>query len=162
MKILLILLILISSTAFATGGTYFNPDRDGEGVSVFIRGDTLAFQFYTYYDRSLTVEPVPSPAPPPSSEIVCANEAVWYIGISSNWNEEGATGDLYLSHAIDYPHVTQRRDGTDGLNESVKVGTFSMIPDDEGFDLLVEPTGVLPRDMYLFNNRFSFHKLIIK
>lgn len=153
--------MILLSTSVMAGGTYYNPERDGEGVSVFTRDDTLVFQFYTYYDRSYSITPVPSPAPGPGGEITCANEAVWYLGIADNWDGMEATGDLYLSRPLDYPYVGVRVDGTDGLNEIVKVGVFSMIPDDDGFDLVVEPTGKLPRDMFLFNNRFSFNKRLI-
>lgn len=162
MKYLLPLILLFASFyAFAEppSGSYYNPDRDGEGLIVYVRDSTLVFYFFTYYDRFTSVEPTVSPAPPDPVEISCKNEGVWFIGIAQDWDGQGASGDVLLARALDYPNVDPI---TNQLQAMIKIGGFTATAQEGGFDLIVTSTGYFPSTMYLFNNVFHFHKLVIE
>ena len=51
MKTLLItMLLMFAQPLMASGGAFYNPERSGEGISVYIRNKQLTFLFFTYYD----------------------------------------------------------------------------------------------------------------
>jgi len=54
------LLSLTAVEAFGQTGVYYNPDRDGEGVTVYDNGEQLLFYAYTYGAERCDVEPAPS------------------------------------------------------------------------------------------------------
>ena len=157
MKLLALIVLLFSTSIFASGGAYYNPERSGEGVSVFVRDQTLSFVFFTYYDDVISLDPVVSPPAPTQPGITCNNQTVWFIGTTHSWDGKEAKGDLLLMRPTEYPYTIDRN-----LASIVPIGKFSMVPDEEGFDLIIEPNGALPRSMYIFNNRLSFNRAIIE
>ena len=156
MKYLLALLLMLPALSFGQEGIFYNPERDGEGINVFIRNETLSLMFFTYYDAKHDIVPIPSPPPPKPIEL-CLNESTWYIGLSQDWNGDEAHGDLFVSRPLDYPNVDTFND----LNMIFKVGTFTAKREDEGYSLDVISSGYLPADLFIFNNTFHFTKLII-
>ena len=68
-----LLILMLSSTAFAQTGFFSNPERDGEGMIVTVKGDLLAFAFFTYWDGTITIPPQVSPLPPDPPEDLYVN-----------------------------------------------------------------------------------------
>lgn len=156
MKNLFVILItlLLSTSAVAQSGFFYNPERDGEGISVVIDGDTVAFALYTYWDATHAVPPIVSPAPPPAIT-PCHNCAIWYVG-TGEWMKDSSTGKMYMSVPIDYPHSI---DGN--LDVQFSIGTYLLTTGGEGYKLSVFCNDVVPSELYMCNNDFNFYRLLI-
>ena len=147
---------LLSSTAYAGTGFFYDPERNGEGIIVTIdKADRLAFALFTYWDARHAIPPTVSPTPPPSPIKPQTNTAIWYTGTGA-WSDGLAVGDVYMSVPIDYPNVAG-----ESLDQKIVVGQFLIVADKGGFDLQVNCNRFLPESMYICNNTFTFTQLII-
>lgn len=160
----LTLLLTLPAMAFAEGGVYYNPLRDGEGITAFHRDGEYALWFYTYTDNGVSVPPFPSPAPPAPSIKECVNCPVWYVGYAADWENGLATGILYLALPLNYPEVGLTKDGTAGLADLVEVGAFIAVADDKGGFLMevVKVGHELPDGATLYNTTFTFDRLLME
>ena len=149
-------ILLLSTMAVAESGFYHNPERDGEGVSVVIDGDTLAFAFFTYWDAKHAIPPIVSPPPPVLKPIIpCHNCPVWYVG-TGVWVDGASIGDMYMSSPIEYPLAV---DGN--LDVQFVVGQYLIVATATGYDLIVNCNSVVPASMYMCNTTFTFNQLLI-
>lgn len=130
--LLAVLLILSAPLYAAEAGIYYNPEREGEGATVFVDGDQFVMFFYTYTDDISTRPPTVSPYyPPPYVSNQCINNPIWFLA-QGEIASDGAYGDFYVGVPDSYPLVTDR-----SLGAIEKVGTFHAVRDGEGFDLTI-------------------------
>lgn len=133
--VLTIILALFSSTLFAAeAGVFYNPDRDGEGATVFTDGSSLALFFYTYRDEVVIRPPEVSPSYPlPGPELVCVNEPIWYLLQADDYDGQSASGNAYTGIAFSYPYPVGKN-----LSDVQQIGTFFLNRDQDGFDLMID------------------------
>jgi hypothetical protein len=129
MKWLLATLLMFAVTAQADTAWFYDPERSGEGIIVteFNDGtDRLAFAFYSH-TATINGEPTISPSPP--APLFCDLYTVWFTGLSNNYTDNQATGDVYYTVADD--DFDGPSDGSVGT--SYVVGTFDMRRSKGGF-----------------------------
>jgi hypothetical protein len=150
---------LLSSTAYAGTGFFYNPDRDGEGIIVTVDDkNRIAWAMFTYWDKVIPVAPIPSPAPPQPVFIIeeCdRNSQAWVVG-NGIYIDDAAIGDAYISRPIDYPFVSEG-----SLDEKIKIGTFLIEGYDGGFNLAINCNELLPPSLYMCKNVFTFEEALI-
>ena len=153
------LLLLLSSLTFADeAGVWGDPlTRQGEGISLHTRGETLVFFFYTYIDANADTLPGPSPAPP---DIIgqCVNSSTWLMAVSNNFDGQSAFGDVYFAKPFDYPNVDINEET---LEKLYVVAQFFIERVPGGWQVSFGTTGLLPPGMFLFNHLFVFNNQII-
>jgi len=129
--------VLAGLLAFGTAqadstGVWHNPDRNGEGISLIDRGETLVVYFYTYRDVSHPIPPTVS-SEPPVVEPAQPNTSAWYLGVAEDFDGESASGIFYATEAFNYP------DADDGAVASVEeVGRFTLVRDGDGWILEID------------------------
>jgi len=136
MRILaLILAILFSIATFDTQAQlYFDPERNGEGISVTQEGDTFTTIVFTY--GALTcdgiIEPVVSPSLPQDDCDLGAQR--WFIG-TNDINEDGTAiiGELLVTSSPTYPDAI-----SGNLSVSEVVGEYTMLRSGEGWFFFVD------------------------
>jgi hypothetical protein len=163
---LAIILAFLSSTALAqnVSGVYYNPDANGEGISITHNEEQgkIAWMFYTYNppeETCLYVEPVII------DEVVfieereeCfshGNDSAWYTG-SDSW-DGSAIGFVYASEAYFYP-----LDYLGDLADTKVVGYYILTElADGGMFFIITPyeTGDAPETLY---RAYDFNTLLIK
>jgi hypothetical protein len=129
--------LFLSSTPVmsAESGIFFDPARDGEGVTVFVDHNNFTLFFYTYRDSVYNIPPTVGPkAPTPDVDAICKDEPTWYIAQASNFDGTTATGTVYFGQSFGYPEVVV--EGT--VADVVAVGTFSATRSGSGWDLIVD------------------------
>jgi hypothetical protein len=149
---------LLSSTAYAGTGFFYNPDRDGEGIIVTTDDKSrIAWAMFTYWDKNISIPPTVSPAPPSPNLITeChRNSQAWLVG-NGVYVDDIAVGAAMISEPIEYPFVS---DGS--LDEKIQVGTFLLQGYEGGFDLAIDCNELLPESLYMCNNVFTFTQAII-
>ena len=109
---------------------------------------------------AVPIPPIVSPAPPgwpgePVDTNLYGGIPVWYIGFGA-YHKGIALGDMYYNKPINYPYSY---DGD--LTNEVKVATFLMEANGEGFDLYLNCNRRLPSGLYMCNNVMTFNRLII-
>lgn len=151
-----LLALLFSLTASAQtylAGVYYNPARDGEGATVFVRDGEFAMFFYSYLDNMSVIPPTVSPYIPPAYVAVeCVNTPIWYLLQGSDWDGEAGTGEIYVGVPGNYPASVDGQVAT-----SAKIGTFFVLKDREGFDLTVlyENNGFIPAYMSIYSTTYQ-------
>jgi hypothetical protein len=102
-SIIISITALFASTAQAAeSGIFYDPTRDGEGVTVFIDESQFVGFFYTYRDEDHGTPPSVSPAPP-FVPTCCFNEPNWFVLQADNFDGEVGSGVVYMGEAIEYP-----------------------------------------------------------
>lgn len=153
-------LLFVSTALFtAESGIFYNPDRDGEGITFFADGEQAVLFFYTYCDDNYVIPPPVSPAPPPIDELECANQPVWFVGQASNFDGESASGQLFLSEAVEYPFAVEDRVGLIEV-----VGNFVLERNGAGWELTVEfvYNPFLPKEASLYAVPFNFSSPLLQ
>lgn len=138
----------------------YNPDRVGEGAAIFIEGETAVITFYTFLDASIIYPPTVSPYIPPKTVTPsCLNTQAWYVGIATNWNGKGGSGDMYIDIPFEYPYPV----GVE-VSESVKIGEFVLVRDREGFDFYVDwvDNSALPWSISLYDTVYQLWLPLIR
>jgi hypothetical protein len=155
MKYLLTLLLLISTSAFADTAWYYDPERKGEGiiVTVFNDGtDRLAFAFYSHVVK-VGIGPTISPPPPPP--IFCDKGTIWLTGLSDNYTDNQATGDIYYTVGDEGFNVPDDK----SVGTEYVIGTFDMRRSKGGFVMQMY-SNYLMCDLSIFNTTYKmFEKL---
>lgn len=140
MKALLISLVLMASLLVSPvvaneAGVFYNPTRNGEGATIFVRGKEFIGFIYTYQDGWDELRPVVSPSPGFRVENKCLNCTTWYIAQSVNYDGNIASGELFGSEGIDYPLAY-----SDVVGATEQVGTFVAIRAGNGWNISVTYT----------------------
>lgn len=154
--LLLVIFCCISVSAIAQdSGAYYDPERSGEGLFLQTDVNVVAFGLFTFWDNGIDIPPVFSPPPPPNPLEIFSNFPMWYVG-SGEWGKKDATGDLYAVIAYDYPTTIDYK-----LGETIKVGTFRLLPAGSGYRMLIECEAFMPSLLYLCNNELDFSVKLI-
>ena len=156
MKILL-LTLLMTSTAFAGGGALYDPDRSGEGIFYVLDGNIVSFALFTYYDNVVQVPPVASPVlPEPVFPVTqCSvNRREWYIG-HGVLVDDMVIGNMYMHVPLQYPSTL-----SGNLSAEFIIGTFLLEKAGDGFDLSIDSNNTLPAGLSLFNTTYLFRTLL--
>jgi len=152
--------LLISAPLMAAeSGIFFDPDRNGEGATIFVDDNQAVLFFYTYCDESYDIPPAVSPLPP-LVELDCANEPLWFLAQSSNFDGETGDGSIFMGEAINYPNASS--ESTVAAIDTV--GTFTLIRSGDGFEMTVDwvQNPFLPQGVNLYNSTFFFTSPLLK
>ena len=162
MKLLaLALSLIVSCSAFgAEAFLSYNPDRDGEGATIFTDDDKAVIVLYTYTDNSVTYPPTVSPyIPPPYITLQCLNSPTWFLGVSEDWDGTGGSGEFTINRPFQYPAAV---DGQ--VSEPEVIGTFYLLRDNEGFDLFVDwvQNDSLPFTVSLYDTVYQLYVPLVQ
>jgi hypothetical protein len=154
--LLLVIFCGISVSANAqSSGAYYDPERSGEGLFLETDVNRVAFGLFTFWDNGVDVPPVFSPTPPPNPLQFVTNFPMWYVG-AGEWGKKDATGDLYAVIAYEYPMTIDFK-----IGETIKVGSFRLLPAKNGYRMLIECAAFMPSELYMCNNEFDFSVKLI-
>ncbi len=148
-KLLFILLAwVLFSPAFASeSGSYYNTERNGEGLIYQTDGERELWFFFTYGEEICSGEPVVSPSIPAP---VCILDGQRFFF--------GTDGSAYITFGLDYPFAI---DGD--VSEAQIVGTYDIIRVDDGYALFIDRFGfALERSDVLFSRVWEFPTLLFK
>jgi hypothetical protein len=164
--ILTILLALFATTAMAQSmpysGTFYNPDRGGEGVNVTLSGNTLQFFFYTHDDW----QGCPGIVIPLTGMVTGGNCHEQRFFMSSGDAFQFGTADGWLYTTLGLNHSVGIPDGTDPfimhLAEAQIVGLYIMEKTLTGWQMVVVRFGkILKKNDSLYTQVYNFSDLII-
>lgn len=151
MKAFLIVVLMAFSLAAWAGdsGLYFNPDRNGEGISLQRNGDTVVTYFYTYGAETCPDPDLPTVSPVPD-EIVCGHDGQrWFLAVDDIVGNV-VSGLLYITEGQNYP-------GSGTVGDETPVGTYTLVRDGDGWAMAVNRFGpALDADDYIFATIFEF------
>ena len=161
--ILSILLMLVAGTSIAgDSGTYYNEQRNGEGILVQVNDGRYLFYVFTY--GSIGCYESEHPQPKGINEECDLNGQRWFFGDGTyNPLDENVVGTLFMAHGINFP------DGQDhdtnpfihNVGSPVAVGKYELRRQSGGWLLSVARTGdVLSPDDPLYEDIFDFDKLL--
>lgn len=158
MNFLTLLLTLLISGAVMAGdsGLYYDPDYDGEGISLQRNDNTIVVFLYTYggEDAEIPVEVPPFLSPQyPLEEPL--NGQRWFLTSNCELqNEETCTGVMYGTGGINYPVPLE----PNGIGAPVVVGEFELLRVGEGWYLVVDRVEESPlaEDDPLFERLYTF------
>ena len=164
MKTLLLFLLLVCSSAFALdSGTYYNPERDGEGLQLTRSGDLVQIFFYTYepYQGCWNVEL-------PDTGLVTrdnCHEQRFFMSGGDHIAADRVEGWLYSTVGLDY-HIGI----VDPLNpflsrvgEAHVVGLYILERKDAGWRMVVVQFGdLLDGDDPLYTEVFEFSQVLLQ
>jgi len=149
-----LILLLLSSTLMAgESGLYFDPERNGEGISVHRSGDTVVTFLFTYGALFCdgVIEPTVSPSLTPED---CDLSGQRYFFATDDIDEfdTAVSGALFITSGRNYP------DGIiDEVGEAQAVGVYTLVRKGDGFLMAVDRFGsVLTEDDPLFERIFDF------
>jgi len=156
-QLLLFILLAIFSMPLQAGdsGSYFNPERAGEGMFFDRDGDKVFFGIFTFgEDRCVPI--VPEISPRIATEMCSFNGQRWFTGLG-NFNplSDTVSGQLYISDAVDFPFAFMGQ-----VSEANIVGLFIMFREGDGFVIHVtrfgsrlEPSDHLFAELLEFTSR---------
>lgn len=167
MKKLVLLMLLMPMMVLAQSGLYFNPDRNGEGITLTTDGDLYVTYFFTYggYQCDTIREPTVSPSLPPE-EPCDLNGQRWFFGADLYKKDKDLVeGTFYMTTGVDYPEGALSNDNPFGVDvgQAIPVGNYALRARGEGYQLRVfqlDENAVLPDDDYLFEVIFDFNTLL--
>lgn len=156
-----LMLLLFTSTLLAgDSGLYFDPDRNGEGISIHRTNGVLTMFFYTYGALFCdgVIEPVVSPSLP-GDDCDFRGQRWFYSSDPINEEDTIVSGTFYITSGFNYP---------EGLNSEVsildEVGTYILVRSGSGFLMAVdrEDTTVLVVDDPIYNGFYNFSTLLLE
>ncbi len=164
--ILTVFLLSTSAMAQNVSGSYYDTDRNGEGIFVIHNQEQerILFSLYTFDPDSETCETIPEVVYQPEEEVLVIRQAyevcidtgstgAWYVG-TADW-DNGAFGEVYKATAYDYP-MSFFKD----VAEVEVVGLFVLDAiENNGMRLLIVPhaTANAPDTLY---GAYEFNKRI--
>ena len=164
MKYLLITLLLLCGNLFAQdSGTYFNPERDGEGIQLTRNGDMVQIFFYTYeYHQGCWN--LNQPDSGLVNEDNC-HEQRYFMSGGDNIANDRVEGWLYATVGLDY-HIGI----VDPLNpfrsrvgEAHIVGLYILERKDAGWRMVVVQFGdLLSENDPLYTEVFEFSQVLMQ
>ena len=175
-------LFFSASTYAGDSGSYYDPDRDGEGLQLSRNGDIIQFFFYSYkphYDYSDSLDDygkyggcygIELPKGGLATEENCSKNR-WFYSAGDVIAKDGqqVEGWLYMGLGLDYPKGIP--DVADPfkvrVGEGVLVGRYILQRtigiNGAGWALVViRFAEVLPKDDPVFNMVFSFNTLLFE
>lgn len=158
-----LLLLALAGAAFAQdSGLYYNPARDGEGLSLQRSGDTVVAFLFTYGgEESETPAPIaPWLSPQVPLEDPLNGQRWFFTGAGTLVDNSYAEGILYSTGGVNYPVPLQ----PNPVAKPVAVGEYVLSRYENGWELLVSPlkNGPLLEDDPLFTVHFVFGVRLLK
>ena len=168
MKILSLILLLICGSAFAgDSGTYFNPERDGEGLQLTRSGDTVQFFFYTYDDHQGCYG-LDIPDGGLANHDNC-HETRWFLSSGDTINDKDdqpVEGWLYTGLGLHYPKCLLNPDDPflSVCGQAYIAGRYLLARSGTGgWRMVVIKYGeLLDKEDSLFNQVFEFNTLLFE
>jgi hypothetical protein len=137
----------------------YNPERDGEGATIFTDEGKAVMVMYTYTDNSVVMPPTVSPYLPEYVAVECLNSPIWFLGVSEDWDGISGSGDLTINRPFQYPASV---DGQ--VSEPDTIGKFFLLRDADGFDLFVDwvRNDAFPFSVSLYDTVYQLHVPVVK
>lgn len=156
-------LLLVSVTASVTAqagdsGTYFDTERNGEGIVVQRNGDLIVTFLFTYGQVlcGLPIRPQVSPEPPEPVSDCQPQGQRWFLAADEIVGNV-VSGLLLQTEAVNFP---VGRSGVVGIE--VVVGAYTLVRDGDGWLMSIRPFGrELDDDDPLFTE-YAFSTLLFQ
>ena len=163
-KYWLIAMLLVSVNLFAgDSGSYYNIERDGEGLQLSRSGDQVQFFFYTYDDW----QGCPSLNIPKGGLVDSTNchENRWFFSDANVIDEKRGTveGWLYTGVGVNYPKgvVDPQDPFLSVVGQGYVVGRFILQRSGDGWRMVVVRFGnLLAKGDSLFSEVFEFNTML--
>jgi hypothetical protein len=159
MKALLLTLLMVAGSVMADSGLYYDPGRNGEGLSLHTNGDTVVGFLFTYggedSEVSMPIPPYVSPQFPLEEPL---NGQRWFLLSPGTLVGDCADGELYIGGGVNYPVPLV----PNGIGDVRLVALYTLCKLGDGWQLLVERTedSPLAEDDPLFLVNFDFDVLL--